>query len=172
MEFFRRNFFVGILSSEFFSSVVGPSSLRPSSVRPSSCVVRPSSVRPSVGSLLQGHSLQVVSSERALGRSSEARHGQGQGTIGGNHHSIYIYSRSSLLDVFNLWYCLGSRSTNRRTDDGRTDDGRTHEKNSDEKIPTKKFRRKNSDEKISDEKKLGARHGGKARPLRRQGTGN
>ena len=24
----------------------------------------------------------------------------------------------------------------------------------------------------SDEKKLGARHGGKARPLRRQGTGN
>ena len=54
-------------------------------------------------------------------------------------------------------------------------------KNSDEKIPTKKFRRNNSDEKIPtkkfgrknlDEKKLGARHGGKARPLRRQGTGN
>ena len=38
-EFFRRNFFVGIFSSKFFSSVVGPSSVRPS--------VRSSSVRPS-----------------------------------------------------------------------------------------------------------------------------
>ena len=34
------------------------------------------------------------------------------------------------------------------------------------KIRTKKFRRKNFG------RKLGARHGGKARPLRRQGTGN
>ena len=72
--------------------------------------------------------------------------------------------------------------TDGRTDDGRTDDGpTTDEKNSDEKIPTKKFRQKKSDEKIptkkfrrkkSDENKLGARHGGKARPLRRQGMGN
>ena len=55
-------------------------------------------------------------------------------------------------------------------------------KNSDEKIPTKKFRRKNWDEKIGTnkfgrkqigrKKKLGARHGGKAQPLRRQGTDN
>ena len=67
------------------------------------------------------------------------------------------------------------RRTDGRTDDGRTTDGRRTDdgrkkfrrKNSDEKIPTKKFRRNNLDE-----KKLGARHGGKARPLRRQGTGN
>ena len=53
----------------------------------------------------------------------------------------------------------------RTTDDGPTTDEKTSdEKNLDEK---------NSDERNSDEKKkLGARHGGKARPLRRQGTGN
>ena len=66
-EFFRRNFFVGIFLSEFFRlNFFRPSSVRRPSVRPSS--VRPSSVRgpsvvvrPSAGSLLQGHSLQVVS---------------------------------------------------------------------------------------------------------------
>ena len=71
--------------------------------------------------------------------------------------------------VFYFWFCTGGAHI------------KIFEKNSDKKIPTKKFRRKNSDEKIPtkkfgrkkmDEKKLGARHGGKARPLRRQGTGN
>ena len=40
------------------------------------------------------------------------------------------------------------------------------------KIWTKKFRRNKFGRKNLDEQKLGARHGGKARPLRRQGTGN
>ena len=71
----------------------------------------------------------------------------------------------------------------RTTDDGpRPDEKTSHEKNSDEKnsdekirtkkVRTKKIRTKKFGRKNSDENKWGARHGGKARPLRRQGTGN